>query len=84
VDRFKLEMRHRRLHQQGQPRLVGMQKLFKLVEALKQFIRGRGHKLRVARPRAADPILRASKFPRLLAAAAAGLEQNAVDLTNEP
>src|SRR5438105_13270636 len=69
VDGLELRMRQGCFHK---CRRIGVQEALQLPHAAFDFLRRRGHKRRVPRPCATNPVLRATKFSRGLLCAAPG------------
>src|SRR5512134_1180540 len=84
VDGLELHVRERRFDQ-GRRRLwLVVDEALKRREAIAHLACGRRHKRRVARPRAANPDLRAAQLAWRLASSSRVIEQYPMDLADEP
>jgi hypothetical protein len=86
VDGFKLGMHQRNFHQRRQGRggdRVVMNEALDIGQQIRHPLCRRRHKRRVARPRAANPVLRTTQLAGLLAIAASAVEQQTVGIAQQ-
>src|SRR5437870_4164581 len=83
MNRFELHVREAGPYQHRKAIIFGVQKFFERRHFFRNSGVRRRHERRIARPRAAEPILRSAKLSGVLVAAAAAGKKHAVDLANE-